>query len=228
MLNEHERRRERQRGPSPLREGNVSAPPFDADGFVRVELDGEQGVTHACPWSPRDGAVPQAGDAVAVIESDAGNYWVVAWWPANAAAAQAGYLSVEYEATAVPGSGAVEPLLPEGGATWVGAEAFTFEVVDGVLFPAPGLYSVTAYIGSDDAPGEDLSGFALRTLGGTYTGQTYLRAATRGDALSFELARHVLIESTPGSDLIALSVVNGEPTPSTLTVYAGMSIARLS
>lgn len=83
MLNEVERKRERQRQPSALLEGTVQDPPLDGDtGFVRVELDGAPGATHDCPWMPRaDEGDPSPGDAAAVMESDHGNYWIVCWWP---------------------------------------------------------------------------------------------------------------------------------------------------
>lgn len=82
MLNEHEQRRERQRRPSDLREATVASPAIDPDsGMMRVELDAERGELHECPWMPRFGVEPSPDDAAAVLESDAGNYWVVCWWP---------------------------------------------------------------------------------------------------------------------------------------------------
>jgi len=79
MLNDTERKRERQRAPAQLLEATVLSPALNAAGWLRVELDVARGVAHACPW-PDNGVVPNPGDAAAVMESDHGNYWAVGVW----------------------------------------------------------------------------------------------------------------------------------------------------
>lgn len=70
-----------QRAPAQLLEATVLDPPVDADGFLRVELDNAPGeVLPPCPWLPRIDLDPMPDDAAAVVMSDGGNFWVVAWW----------------------------------------------------------------------------------------------------------------------------------------------------
>lgn len=78
MLSHAELRKLRQRAPSDLLEATVQDPALTDDGWLRVELDGAPGAVHECPW-PQYGA-PAPGDAAVVMESDAGNYWVMVWW----------------------------------------------------------------------------------------------------------------------------------------------------
>lgn len=89
-LSTQDRRRREARAPSQLREATVLDPALTAEGWMRVELDQQEGATRECPWMPRvepDGVGgltlvdPTPGDAAVVMESDAGNIWVVCWWP---------------------------------------------------------------------------------------------------------------------------------------------------
>jgi hypothetical protein len=86
MLNEHERKRERQRAPSQLMEATILDPPTDADGWLRVEIDNRPGAAETCPWQHEPEADPEPGDAAWVMESDGGNFVVVLWWPQSGGA----------------------------------------------------------------------------------------------------------------------------------------------
>lgn len=79
MLSDHELRRLVQQLPAPLLEATVLDPPLDANGWMRVEIDNRPGQAEVCPWQPGDHD-PAPGDAASVIESDVGNFWVLAWW----------------------------------------------------------------------------------------------------------------------------------------------------
>jgi hypothetical protein len=79
MLTDAEIRRLRAHFPSTLMEATVQDPPVDASGWMRVEIDNRPGMVETCPWVARD-VDPAPGDAAAVVESDGGNFWVVAWW----------------------------------------------------------------------------------------------------------------------------------------------------
>lgn len=69
--------------PARALEATVLDPPLTEDeGFLRVEVDAQPGRARECPWQPRpDDVEPSAGDAALCLESDAGNVWVVCWWP---------------------------------------------------------------------------------------------------------------------------------------------------
>lgn len=87
--------RQQQQMPARLLEGTVSDPPLTADGWLRVEIESQSGVT-LVPWVPRVDLDTLPGDAVVVEESDEGNYWAVAWWPQN------GQVSVPPSGTLTP------------------------------------------------------------------------------------------------------------------------------
>lgn len=76
----HDATKQQQRIPSRLLEGTVLDPPLDAGGWLRVVVE-NQGTSISVPWEPRLDVDPEPGDAVALQESDQGNYWCVAWWP---------------------------------------------------------------------------------------------------------------------------------------------------
>lgn len=79
LLHETTKRKIEQQQPSQLLDATVADPPLSADGFLRVEVDSQRGAIQECPWDR--GGTPTPGDAVAVMESDGGNYWVVERWP---------------------------------------------------------------------------------------------------------------------------------------------------
>lgn len=64
-------------------EATVVAAPASASAMLRVEVDVQRGYVRECPWMPRPGSLPSPGDAALVTESDAGELWVIAWWPAG-------------------------------------------------------------------------------------------------------------------------------------------------
>lgn len=66
---------------SGLLEATLLDPPLTEDGWMRVEVDEQKGAVRECPWMPRADALPEPGFAAVVQESDAGNMWVIAWWP---------------------------------------------------------------------------------------------------------------------------------------------------
>jgi hypothetical protein len=81
-LSDTEVRKLQQQAPPQLREAEVVDPPLTAEGFIRVEVDGQRGDVKECPWVTRFSGSPAKGDAAAVIESDGGNFWAL-WWPQN-------------------------------------------------------------------------------------------------------------------------------------------------
>jgi hypothetical protein len=74
-------RRAVMRAPAQMREGMVATPALTAAGLMRIVLDTQPGRVREAPWPPRPGETPMPDDAVLACESDAGQTWVVAWWP---------------------------------------------------------------------------------------------------------------------------------------------------
>lgn len=74
-------RRTRRGGLSGPMEATVVSPPASPTNFLRVTVDAQPGRVRECPWPPRQDIEPTTGDAALVIESDAGELWVIAWWP---------------------------------------------------------------------------------------------------------------------------------------------------
>ncbi|WP_217913242.1 hypothetical protein [Miltoncostaea marina] len=74
-------RRARRGGPGTPMEATVLAAPAAPDALLRVEVDAQAGIARECPWMARGAALPAPGDAALVVESDAGELWVIAWWP---------------------------------------------------------------------------------------------------------------------------------------------------
>lgn len=81
LLTGLDRQRSEQRAPSQLREATVLDPPLTDEGWLRVEVDEQEGAVRECPWTPRADADPEPGFAAVVMESDAGNMWCLGWWP---------------------------------------------------------------------------------------------------------------------------------------------------
>lgn len=83
MLHDREKTKVAQTAPSQLLEATVDDPVTDDDGFLRVEIDTRKGAVEACPWEapPIDQPQPVPGDAAWVMESDAGNFVCLRWWP---------------------------------------------------------------------------------------------------------------------------------------------------
>lgn len=80
-LSELAARQARQRGPGLPMEATVASPPESPTSFLRVVVDTQPGRVRECAWTPRSDIEPTTGDAALVIESDAGDLWVIAWWP---------------------------------------------------------------------------------------------------------------------------------------------------
>lgn len=72
-----------QTAPATLLEAVVADPPLSDRGFLRVELVAARGSVLECPWLTRavGDYAPVPGDAVAVEESNGGNFWAVGLWP---------------------------------------------------------------------------------------------------------------------------------------------------
>lgn len=75
--------RRRARTPLAPMDATVLQAPGSADEMLRVEVDAQPGYARECPWMPRGETLPAKGDAALVVESDAGELWVIAWWPAG-------------------------------------------------------------------------------------------------------------------------------------------------
>lgn len=76
-------RRRVTRPPLGAMDATVLAAPASVNAMLRVEVDAQAGAARECPWMPRGEQLPAKGDAALVVESDAGELWVVAWWPAG-------------------------------------------------------------------------------------------------------------------------------------------------